>query len=707
MNYQFRLNDYSKKKELIWNECLYYDVETAPWNENFRGSDDTKYLDIQTVGITSFCVMVPKHIMTEKRIRLCKNLAYTREVNMDDTTFLAIYYYNEVRALTKKILLHVLDIIAGGLKKKTFLCGFNNESFDDIIIGARLKEDISCWHYHLSDGKETKLYTADLYYWCKSYGFSKLADVGEYMKIPKIKQWNSLEEFLDYNIRDVMILPAFVKMLNQHGLYALRPATAARRLQSQEMHEKLGWQRIFSDQQISDSIPLFGGRTEPYYAIGENLYYLDVNSLYPYTMVNFLFPKPTVWKSYKKNGKEITDGQIIHVKTSCNASRREEIQEFLDECGQYILYLAETFKCITPQMLKEVFEDKSPWFGVLFVKLHGIRPEWKEYEKQLLHYFPFPRKKDGYTLFSFDPDDIYCVQFYELLWLCFFDYEIVGHIEYPYYDRFPLAEEVYGRYQRRKELKAKKDSEEKALKLLLNAGYGIFATRQRTKRAVTEQNEYERYFGYWQIAADKTEFDVYENDNYKRIRVRMTARGPVFSVEIADDTQRYAKNTVPIWAVAITSNARFSLYSYMLNGILVPPEVTERYRIYYVDTDSMFCTEPLYQALAHGGAIGDELGQLKLEEAAVNCFFLAPKTYIIVKDGKIMKKFKGTGTMFQRQIISQSVKSGFSAFLRVALRPEQPQKRRLEEDYSFTATPSPEPGTETLKNYYETLKKYA
>ena len=693
MNYQFRLNEYSKKKELIWNECLYYDVETAPWNENFRGSDDINYLNVQN-GITSFCLAVPKKLLNKTKRQRLEALLCCREVG----GFLAFYYYNEIGLKTKNMLMLALDTIATGLKKKTFLCGFNNEFFDDVIIGARLKERISCWQYHLSDGKERSLYTADLYYWCKAYGFSKLADVGEYMKIPKIKQWNSLEEFLDYNIRDVMILPAFLKMLNEHGLYALRPATAARRLQSREMHEKLGWQRIFSDQQVSDSIPLFGGRTESYYATGKKLYYLDVNSLYPYVMANFLFPSPVPWKK--------TDGQIIHAKTTCNLSRREEIQEFLDYCSQYILMTAETYKCFTPEMMKQVFEDGSPWFGVLFVKLHGIRPEWKEYERQLLHYFPFPRKKDGYTLFSYDPDDIYCVQFYELLWLCFFNYEIVGHIEYPYYDRFPLTDKIIERYKLRKELKAKHDSREKAIKVLLNTGYGIYATRQRTRRAVTEQNEYEKYYIYWQVATDKTCFDVYEDDDYTRVHCRMTRSGPVFSIEIADDSQRYAKNTVPIWAVAITSSARFSLYCYMLNGILTPPEIEENYRIYYVDTDSMFCTEKLYQLLDAGGVVGAELGQLELEKVLDRCFFLAPKTYIMMKDGQPICHFTGTGTVFSRNIVSQSVKSGFSNYVRVALRPEQPQKRRLEEDYSFTATPSPEPGTEKLKKFYNALEKY-
>jgi len=114
-------------------------------------------------------------------------------------------------------------------------------------------------------------------------------------------------------------------------------------------------------------------------------------------------------------------------------------------------------------MLREYFEANSPWFGVLFVKLHGIRPEWKQYEQQILFYFPFARKSGAYTLFSYDPDATYCVQFYELTWLCFFDYEIVDAIHFPYHEQLPIADEIRALYDKRKEAKARGDSNRASL----------------------------------------------------------------------------------------------------------------------------------------------------------------------------------------------------------------------------------------------------
>lgn len=685
-SYEFKLQE-KKTKELVWSDCLYYDVETAPWNEPFSEDEDYKYLNIRASGITSFCLIVPNHI---KKVDKLKRFLQYKE--MKDMT--AFWYYNdEIRSNTKSALLDALDIIASGLRKNTYLCGFNNSSFDDLLFLDRLQEEKpSCLTYHLEDGKETKLHTVDLKYWTKSYGFNKLAEVGKYLGLPKLENWKSKEEYIDYNIRDVMILVAFLKMLNEHGLYALRPATAARVLASAEMFKKFGFRRIFSDKEVSDKIPLIGGRTEPYYAFGKNLYYLDVNSLYPYVMAKFLFP--AVLPTRKA-------GVIKHTTTTCGPKRKQEIEEFLQYCSKYIKQAIALDECFTPEEYRKLFEEYSPWFGVLHVKLHGIRPEWKDYEKQLLHYFPFARKTDGYTLFSFDKEADYWIQFYEMMWLCFFDYEILEHIEYHYKDRFPLAENVVERYELRKQLKAKKDSAEKAIKILLNAGYGIYATRNRYKRRITEQNELERYRVYWEAAGRPDEFEIYDDD-YKTVRVR----GDVFEVLTGDTQQRYAKNTIPIFAIAITSHARFTLYCYMLNGILTPEKIEKQYRIYYVDTDSMFCTEKLYQMLETGGVIGGELGQLKLEMRVPIAYFLAPKTYILVNnDGTVIKKMKGTGTLFVKTIVSQSIKTEFTIFQREALRPEQPQKRRLEENLSFSVTAKPEPGTKILKTFYESLKK--
>jgi len=685
MTYQFSLRE-KKTKELVWNRCMYYDVETAPWNEPFKQQDDNyKYLNIRATGITSFCLVVPKDI---PKVDKLKRLLPNKELQ----NMVAFWYYNdEIRSNTKAMLVDALNIIASGLRKKTYLCGFNNSSFDDLLFMDHLQDERpSCLTYHLSDGKETKLYTTDLKYWCKAYGFSKLADIGEYLKLPKKQDWKTKEEYIEYNITDVLILVAFVKMLNEHGLYALRPATAARNLAAKELHEKLQLKRILSDEDV-DRIPLIGGRTEPYYAIGKNLYYLDVNSLYPYVMANFQYPSVTPVNS---------NGAIRRSTTTCGPTRKREIEDFLKYVGKYLNEAIRQDECIKPETMKKIFESISPWYGILRVKLHGIRMEWKEYEKQILHYFPFGRKKDGYTLFSFDVEDDYWIQFYELMWLCFFDYTILEHIEYTR-DRFPLADKIVERYELRKKLKQNKDSAEKAIKILLNTGYGIYATRNHYKRRITEQNEYEKYYSYWIAAGRPDEFEIYDDD-YKTVKVR----GDKIDVYIADPKRRYADNTVPIWAIATTSHARFSLYCYMLNGILTPPEIEERYRIFYVDTDSIFCTEKLYKLLDAGGVVGAELGQLKLEDNVPLAYFLAPKTYILVpKDGKPVKKFKGTGTLFTKTIVAQSLKTDFTVYTRETLRPEQPQKRRLEEDYSFTATPSPEPGTKTLKELYEECKK--
>ena len=774
-NYMFRLSD-RKKKDLIFSECIYYDVETAPWDD-FPGhpipdrdapiaedeteivEDYTKYLNIRKCGICSMVIFLPKHLICEKRIEQLKNFLVHREIKFfDEVTFICLSLYDDkIRTNVRNALLQALDIIAGGLRKTAYLCGYNNSGFDDLIFGDRLSEDISCFCYHLEDGKETKLFTADLRYWAKSYGFPNLKAVGKYLECPKVEQWTNKEEYIEYNIQDVFIIPLFLKLLNSHGLFALRPATAARHRISSEMFSKFQQEeiveipadekgkeptktkrmvpitRIFSDQKISDLIPLIGARTEPYHAVGKNLFYLDVNSLYPYTMVNFRFPRVIRGKTIScKNdaGQYVfyANGEIEHTKTTCGPFRRKEIQAFLDECSKYIRQGIHIGECFTAEKMRQLFEEKSPWYGVLKVKIKGIREEWKDYEQQLLKFFPFARKTGGYTLYSFDATQDYWIQFYELVYLCFFDYEIDEAVEYPYSAPFPLAEETKVRYEKRKELKAKGDAEEKAVKMLLNAGFGIFATRERVKRRIIEQNEQKRYMDLWKASgSDCSSFIIFEsglsweeekdnpNAEYKRIYVRTTHQEPIFDVETGDPNRRYGRNTIPIFAVAITSHARFSLYSYMLNGIFVPPELEENFRIFYVDTDSIFCAKGLFEQLLYGEAVGKELGQLKLENEIdktgepiplKEAVFLAPKTYIAVgADGTPMKKMKGTGTLFTKNVVSQSAKSGFSSFTRTALRPEHVQKRRLEENLSFTATAKPEPGTATLAKLYEEVQK--
>jgi len=92
------------------------------------------------------------------------------------------------------------------------------------------------------------------------------------------------------------------------------------------------------------------------------------------------------------------------------------------------------------------------------------------------------------------------------MWLAFFDYEILDGIEYPDHDKFAIADFIKELYIRRKQDKARGDSMERAYKILLNAGYGIWATRQHTTRSVTEQSEYATYYKLWEETGKSHEF---------------------------------------------------------------------------------------------------------------------------------------------------------------------------------------------------------
>jgi len=703
MSYAFRLSQHSKR-DLIWNEtCIYYDVETAPWDKPFQ---DIEYLDIRRHGLTAFTLLVPKDLVPKRGIPYD---AIVKEIMIEGVAFKAIQYYNDQnKGAVQTMLFEVLDVIAKHLKRTTYLCGFNNDHFDDLIILDRLSEDTNRWRYHLPD-RASKLYTTDLLPWARAYGFHKLADLGDYLGIPKLTGWTTLQEYLDYNIRDTEILLHFVKLLNTHGFYSLRPATEARRMISREFHramlDRYGVEitRIFSDERISDKIPLFGGRTEPYYAVGENVHCLDINSLYPYVMSTFEFPKIQIRHTYREGGKIYSTAEIKHLEHTCSPRMQYNIRQFLDRVGEYIRIKAKACEPITPDMLREYFEANSPWFGVLFVKLHGIRPEWKQYEQQILFYFPFARKSGAYTLFSYDPDATYCVQFYELTWLCFFDYEIVDAIHFPYHEQLPIADEIHALYDKRKEAKARGDSIERAYKLLLNSGFGILATREYKEQAITEQHEVESCLKLWRESGDKQTITAIDSEG-RRFMIKVRTSGDIvqFSRLVGDPNRRYAKNTIPIIAIAITSHARFTLYSLMLNSIITYPLIAEKYRIYYVDTDSIFCSRELAEHLQVW--IGPGIGQLKEEAVYKRCIFLAPKTYIAeTDDGQIMR-FKGTGAQFVRTIVVQSKTSEFRTYERQALNPDNLQKRYLSDELVFLPTAQPQPGSPALHklwNYVE------
>jgi len=63
-----------------------------------------------------------------------------------------------------------------------------------------------------------------------------------------------------------------------------------------------------------------------------------------------------------------------------------------------------------------------------------------------------------------------------------------------------------------------------------------------------------------------------------------------------------------------------------------------KYEILYTDTDSAVVRREVYEDLIKRGVIGDNLGMLKLELEFDRIIILAPKVYVCIKDGKVIKK---------------------------------------------------------------------
>jgi len=151
----------------------------------------------------------------------------------------------------------------------------------------------------------------------------------------------------------------------------------------------------------------------------------------------------------------------------------------------------------------------------------------------------------------------------------------------------------------------------------------------------------------------------------RRQNLQSTGRQSVVQNNRPD--QKYAQNTVPIWAIATTSHARFTLYAYMMNAVIHPDFI-----IYYCDTDSLFVNHAFLQFLEQNNCISStEIGKFEIKGGPSDATFLAPKTYIF--GGQ--RHFKGTGQAWVRTIVAQSPRQQFIVYNRYALDPTQPQKR--------------------------------
>jgi hypothetical protein len=280
---------------------------------------------------------------------------------------------------------------------------------------------------------------------------------------------------------------------------------------------------------------------------------------------------------------------------------------------------------------------------------------------------------------------------------------------------------------------------------VLNSGYGILATKNKEFETVNNdqlhlhlQKAWEKYnkpqrfliqinkkdklytYFYSTIEKDDSIKDPENNDLYKIIEVKRL--GDKFRIKKdALQNQKYRKNTIPVYALATTSNARYFMYSLFLNSIMFINKNCSDIAtlnkdmfcklplIYYTDTDSIFTNKTYYEELKRIDVIGNDLCQAKLEYdnkiTDLNTF--APKSYYFTKpNNEIKMTFKGTGKILKREIVAQSLHQNFSVFTRQAIQPSQKQKRKLQNSI-FLPTLNPEPGTSELhKNVEELFTKF-
>lgn len=861
-------------RDLVWDEMCYYDLETATWEElqklEGRKTSDSEigqFLNIRKTGITSFVVLIPeklgKHRAEKKQITVLRPVFKTfcekSGVEITPTVIKGVnfYYLSKYVDITEdgvKRKGEMLEALTGIMEqlqqilhrggRSLYIAGYNNARFDDLIFDGYLEKERLTHRLYLYDHEsgenvKSRISFVDLRGWANAYGCRKgLASVGAWLGVPKLdkSRITSKEAFMDYNRRDVEILPLFVERINsihrQMGaacMDALTPASASRyfmasalknHLQEKYRNGKpimveqyipeppfetiedvdehgraycrfserwLKWAyeprkliehspHLYSDTRATRNFRLFGGRTEPFEAVAENPAYLDVNSLYPSVQASLLFPGIVpVGNDYKlkedyiileKNPDNIyrmdDEKQCIVPDYKARRECRERGETFLHPIAkstydllrgkirEIFLEVAYEYKTITPEkltgILSPLFLEGKLFYGTAKVRIDGINDNFKQREEGIKHHFPFPRRRDGFTLFSLEPGAIYDIQFYEIAYLAMFDFQFCCFQDTTYNpvqyrpEVYPLKDEVLSLYSiRQAEKKKAKDTSldeqtrrtasglELGVKIILNSGYGIMATKNhgRVQRVYSnseneklrQKRDLQKYisdpfysdiadperhagiFYQWRKSGMMESFSYYEDGMW--LEVKPVFGGQYFEVINLDDTALYASNTIPAWALATTSGARYTLNAYIINAGLADP--SDGMRVYYCDTDSIMCSQTMAETLEADGCIDSAvLGKLKpeaLDKGGVRrAYFLAPKTYLLAyNNGTVKAVFKGTGEAFERDdIVSQGLGVRFSVQSRIALDPDRPQKRKLV-DGIFRATARPEMGTDELK----------
>ncbi|MGC8929908.1 MAG: DNA polymerase, partial [Candidatus Woesearchaeota archaeon] len=439
---------------------------------------------------------------------------------------------------------------------------------------------------------------------------------------------NDLKSYLQNDIKMTIEL---VEALKKSGI-AFTLTRTARRFYF-DIAEKQGLTGIDTYLPENMAIEYSGGRVQVFKAFAENVNVYDANSLYPFAMARFVYP-------ILQRREDLTDRLAMNVARFSKDAFAKMIEALRPAVLNAMLEDA--------RKLKELFELLGVYFYCR-VRLQGINEMFADLQDVILRYFPFSIIKNGRRAYILEPEATYIVQGYEVLFLAFFDFEVIDAYMTGAEKLF-FAEEIEDLYQKRKIAKANGDAmESQRIKAVLVNLYGVFGLRQ--------EKSYEEAFSSEDrelVALKISNFTEGEIMHFETVSaLKLAGRDAKATLLLTDDKyilsvqeKKFAKRmSAPLLATAITSAGRFWL---LANIYYIA--ITLNADVYYCDTDSIFTNAELESSA--------ELGSFKFEYRAKSAYFIAPKTYIAVKeDAETVIKAKGTGKRLVADLVVQSMKT--------------------------------------------------
>jgi len=607
-----------------WENAIYFDIETADNIEIMRKiveneltiDEKIKYLNPANLKHLSAGLWLNDFDIVHE----FENFTYKRVEN-------AVIYYNK-REIDVITAVNFLLLLADAYERRTFVA-HNGKKFDFLIFiyhpQTTLRYAKNTFYLQKKRNYYKLVDTMDI---AKSIGVMKLDELAQKFNVVR-KNLMTATDINEYNANDVYVLMNVAKEFERLGFHATPTRTA--RLWLADVMKKHKLEKIA---QAKISLDYIGGRTEVFKHFAKNINVFDANSLYPTVMCEFKFPS--------LQGNRVMFSKISNIDT---------VKRYIDK------KLANVWSnnLNTPFDLKRAFDEEFDTQFILFVEIEDFNDEIEEYQKKFAsQYFPFSYFDKGKRYFRLQKGKIYQVQGYEVAFLRFFNWKLLGGYSFLTSKLF-FADEMRELYAERQRLKREGNDLQLLYKIIMNSSYGIFGLRDIVVKELDKyKNELGTFFLEMRECRKFGEKGICYTDTLVRQDVFISLESDK-KVVIARDFSTFS---VPLWATHITSCARFWLHSVMLFLTKLNKMV------YYCDTDSVFTDADVsdFEKLC---LLGNNLLEWKHETSIEKAFFFAPKSYILKFSNENLKiKAKGLGNALEKEVITQRVFKNSSAIVK-------------------------------------------